>query len=102
MSANRRARRRAGQHPRPGAGAIGTYEGVPVYDGLAVDVATFVDEHDEIADARVVVGIGPVDGVPVAYVTLCPCEGVPGLLRDVVEASEVAKPLHPTHHERLP
>ena len=44
----------------------------------------------------VVVGLGPVDGEPVAYIALCPGPGVDGLIADLRAAAGRARPGH--HH----
>jgi hypothetical protein len=69
--------------------------GVPVYDGVVVDIATG-DSSDQ-RDDRVVVGIGPEGERPVAYLMLCPCAGVSGLVSDLQRAGAVAAEHHPTH-----
>lgn len=71
--------------------AWGSHRGVPVYDGTAIE--PLVDERD----GRVLLGIGPSGGSPVAYVLLCPCDGVRGLVADLQEAAAIAAEHHPPH-----
>jgi hypothetical protein len=88
---NRAQRRAAGHHrPRPG-----TLDGIPVFDATFVGVVHLdVGRGD---DTRVMLGIGPEGRAPVAYVALCPCEGVDGLIEDLRLAGDDARPFHPSH-----
>lgn len=95
MSAARRARRQA-DHRRP-SGAFSTFEGVPVYDATVVQEAGLADADGVQRDSRVMLGIGPAGGRPVAYVMLCPCEGVRGLVGELQEIAAVAAEHHPDH-----
>jgi hypothetical protein len=76
-------------------GALGTLDGVPVFDGTAIHSQSV--DFGRGPDARVMVGIGPAGGDPVAYVALCPCEGVDGLVDDLNVAADEARPQHPPH-----
>ena len=69
--------------------------GVPVYDGVVVRVVEG-ESHGQ-RDDRVVIGVGPEDEVPVAYLMLCPCDGVRGLVRELEQVAAVAAEHHPTH-----
>ncbi len=51
----------------PGDG--GTCNGIPVHYGTSVQIVE-AECHD---GHRVLLGIGPEDGAPVAYAVLCPC-----------------------------
>jgi len=78
-----------------GLGEMGVFEGAPVFDGsVAQMVRVDVGRGD---DARVMLGIGPAGGRPVAYLALCPCEGVDGLVADLVEVAAEAAPHHAAH-----
>lgn len=98
------AKRKRGGHParhtRPAplpAGAVSTYEGIPVYDGtMCVEVRSDFPGRPT-GDRRVLLGIGPEDGLPVAFVVLCPCEGVQGLVADLQEVAAAAAEHHPPH-----
>ena len=68
---------------------------VPVYDGVVVRVVE--GESYGERDDRVVIGVGPEDEVPVAYLMLCPCDGVRGLIRELERVAAVAAEHHPTH-----
>jgi hypothetical protein len=92
---NREQRRAAGHHRPRKHGELGTLDGVPVFDGT-VSGAVVVD-FGRGPDTRVVLGIGPAGRDPIAYVALCPCEGVDGLVQDLTEAADEARPLHPPH-----
>lgn len=95
--ARRRARERAAHRDRPRSlpPSRSTLNGVPVYDGYVVEVAS--GEVGGRRDDRVVVGVGPEGEVPVAYVLLCPCEGVRGFVDDLVTVGAQAAEHHPTH-----
>ena len=69
--------------------------GVPVYDGVVVQRVT--GEIDGRRDDRVVVGVGPEGRDPVAYVMLCPCEGVSGLVTELEQVAALAAEHHPVH-----
>jgi len=77
------------------AGAWATFNGVPVYDYTSVEVLISAD------DGRVLLGVGPSDGDEVAYVLLCPCDGVQGLVRDLQEAAAIADEHHRPHVRRM-
>lgn len=67
---------------------VGTWGGVPVYDGSTVEVVLTEDFE------AVLIGVGPADGPPVAYVTLCPTEGVRGIVAELFEAAEPLRERH--------
>jgi len=71
--------------------AWGSYLGAPVYDGTAIE-PLITD-----GDGRVMLGLGPSGGSPVAWVLLCPCDGVDGIVRDLQEAAAIAAEHHPPH-----
>jgi hypothetical protein len=48
-------------------------------------------------DAYVVLGVGPAGDFPMAYLRLCPCDGVDGLIADLQLAAAAARPLHLPH-----
>ncbi len=74
------------------------FEGVPVYPAAVVCVAWFGSSEGDPQDSRVLLGVGPEDGVPVAYVTMCPCEGVDGVIDDLKLIQAKARPYHPGHN----
>ncbi len=76
-------------------GAWAVFEGVPVFDGTCVEPLISAN------DGRVLLGVGPSGGDPVAYVYLCPCDGVQGLVRDLQEAGALAAEHHPPHGRRM-
>lgn len=77
---------------------VDRFEGVPVHPAVLVCAAYFGDADDGgPEDSRVLVGVGPEDGAPVAYVTLCPCDGVDGLIDDLRRLQAKARPHHGTH-----
>jgi hypothetical protein len=69
---------------------------VPVYDGTLTRTVTRSD-----GDEQVMLGIGPSGGPPVAYVALCPCDGVHGLVRDLQEAGAIAAEHHLPHERPM-
>ena len=68
---------------------VGTYEGVPVYDGYSIEPV----QHP-VVGGHLMLGIGPEGGTPVAYVVLCPTEGVRGLVDELLD---VAAPMAEHH-----
>lgn len=95
MSAQRRQRRRGpvGGHRGPitlaASGPAGTFEGAPVYEGSIVRAV-----RNPACGDRVMLGIGAGGGLPVAYLVLCPTDGVEGL---VAELLDVAAPMAEDH-----
>lgn len=101
MAAKRsRTRKRHQGHPATSRESARTYSGprlmgVPVYDGVVVRVVE-AESHGR-RDDRVVIGVGPEDGVPAAYLMLCPCDGVRGLIQELERVAAVAAEHHPIH-----
>ncbi len=92
-----RAERRQLAHARSRVKPVAHFEGVPVYDASVTRVAVFSDDAGEVQDARVLLGVGLDDVPPIAYLTVCPCEGVDGLVADLVQAGADAQPYHDPH-----
>lgn len=78
------------------AAAVWQLGGVPVFDATVVQTVVG-DVPGRGEDHRVALGIGPAGEEPVAYVLLCPCEGVAGLLADLADAAAVASEYHLPH-----
>jgi hypothetical protein len=92
-----RRRQRPHRSRREHPGRIASIEGVPVYDGIIVDMLTFGDDPDDVQDARIVIGIGPEGRRPRAFVALCPCDGVRGLVGELERLGAIASEYHPPH-----
>lgn len=69
---------------------LGTLGGAPVYAGYLVERVS-----NPACGQRVMLGIGPEGAMPVAYVVLCPTEGVRHLVADLQDA---AAPLAEHHN----
>jgi hypothetical protein len=102
-TAQRKGKRRRphrSQRVRP-PGPYARFDGVPVYDGTMVHnvdvIADHADGSSEHVDTRTLLAIGPEGGRPVAYVMLCPCDGVRGLVEDLQGAAAAAAEFHPPH-----
>jgi hypothetical protein len=74
--------------------------GIPVFDGTVVEA--MIGDAGRGEESRVLVGVGPAGGRPRAYLLLCPCEGVQGLVRDLQSASAVASIDHGPHDDPDP
>jgi hypothetical protein len=96
----RRLQRRAstGAQRRP-VGAFTIFEGTPVYDGVLVQVVTAGPDE---GDGHLLLGIGPAESLPVAYVLLCPSDGVPDLVGELLLAGAIAAEHHPPHRSPAP
>lgn len=70
--------------------------GAPVYDGTLAEVV-YAWQGPQIVDARVYLGVGPFDEPPVAWVELCPCDGVSGLVQDLQRLAAIAGEYHAFH-----
>ena len=66
------------------------------FDGHTVQPVECLAD-DGSPDAYVVLGIGPAGAFPMAYLRLCPCDGVDGLIADLQIAAAAARPLHQPH-----
>jgi hypothetical protein len=66
------------------------------FTGHMVQVVKF--ESYDGADAAVVLGVGPAHEYPMAYLRMCPCVGVDGLVADLQLAAAEARPLHEGRH----
>jgi hypothetical protein len=69
-----------------------------VYDAHVVGEVRFAEPDGvDAVDSRVVLGIGPVDAPPVAFLQLCPCDGVTGLIQDLASVAATASEFHVPH-----